>query len=605
MPRIRSKQILGETPTRPEHLTTKEFVENLISASGGTGGSSISIEDEYNPIISGVTVINFIGADVKTESAISGTVRRVNVYVPPPQYASHFNTSDGTTNASVTPYSTTSRYIALPTTEGNPYKVGSWSGGEIHNTIRNSVNNLTYSTTGNFSIFNNTSTTFTVVVQDANGTSSLSTHSLVITGNDIQTQNNITITVTNFTQDADKYKADISISINISSILPQGGRFNVRMTHNNSTDGIFTFTQNNIFRDRETLSAAMNGPLTITPSITPTIKQISGVYFYTTGTNWEVDLPDIDNINSRTYPTTQQLRITETNLYISENLNVHGEGGSYDEFVVGTWSRQHDTANAQYNKTDWTTDETNQTNWNHSTGDIEPTYATAELFDWNSIGTVNSNNYNYLIDTLSDISDRNSEMFRTENDPNYPRLQSDLTTPWDSNSPLLNVSTDGGNGLQILGDRLVYPQYNFTSYQPNTGSQPNYTSSSGDKVYYRLFETNGGANVSNGVIRLSDHNITETDLTTDNIIFEITVDNGTSWFIVNDDYIGGILTDGSGCRVDPSEYGLGTGSVDNNAIKFTLGQGGSSTFVHLKITYSSTATDKYIGGVDFIEGNWV
>jgi hypothetical protein len=206
----------------------------------------------------------------------------------------------------------------------------------------------------------------------------------------------------------------------------------------------------------------------------------------------------------------------------------------------------------------------------------------------------------YLIDTFQDASDRNSEMFRTETNATHPRLESDLSTPWDNTSSLGTV--DSGNGLQVLGDRLVYPQYNFGSYDPQAPSQPSYTGYSGDRYYYRAFETNG-ANVSNGVIQFSDHNLTEADLA--NIEFEISIDSGATWYTLGSQYIGGVLSDGSGCRVDVLEYGLGTGTTNPNALKFTLGTGGSATYVFLKITFTSTASDKYIGGIDFVEGNWI
>jgi len=561
----------------------------VITGTGGGTTTTLTIEDEYNEVLSGVTVINFIGLDVKAQSAISGTTRRVNVYIPTPTYVSHFNSTDGVNTTTVSPIATTSRYVALPTTEGTPYKIGDWVGGTTHPTIRNSVSTLLYSTVNNFNIFD-LSTTFTVTVYDANGSTSLATRTITLSGNSVSTLNNITITVTGWSTDSDRYKATISVSVAVGTILPNGGRFSVNLVHNNSTDGTYTFTQNNIFRDIETLAANINGTLTVLPQV-PVIKQISGVYFYDIGSQWHVNIPNINNLNSNSYPVTQQLRIDDTNLSISQTIDVHGEGGSYDTFSGGTWTRQYNTTAATYDKLNWTTSINDQTNWNHSTGNINANLATATIYDWTTISSVVSINYNYLIDTFTDLSSRNSEMFRTET---Y-RLESDLVTPWDET---FNLS--GGTGLQVLSDRLVYPQYSFIPYLPSgSTTQPNYSGLSGDKFYYRKFETNG-ATVSNGVIVFSDYNITESDLSTNNVKFEISIDNGVSWFNLNLPYIGGSLSDGSGCRINSGVYGLGI----NNSINFSLGTGGFSTYIILKITFTSSASNKYIGGIDITEGNW-
>ena len=561
--------------------------ETSVVITGTGGGTLLTIEDEGTLVSTGVTTINFIGADVRAQSG-GGSI--VNVYIPAPAYVSHFNATDGTTTTTVSPISTTNRWVALPNIEGSPYKVGNWTTGGIHSTIRNSVSPITYTSTNNFSILN-TSTTFSVTVYDANGTTPLATHSITLNGNSVQTLNNITITVTDWSTDADRYKATVSISVSISSILPQGGRFSILLRHTNGSDGTYSFTQNDIFRDTESLSVGITGSLTILPQ-SPTIKQISGVYYYTTGSQWHVNLPLINNLNSRSYPTTQQLRIDDTNLFINTTINAHGESGS---FSGGTWTKYHDTTGAIYDKLDWITDLTNNTNWNHTSGVADVNYATATAYDWTLSTTLLSANYNYLIDTYVDGSDRNSEMFRSED----LRLQNDLVTPWDN-----TVNLSGGTGLQVLGDRLVYPQYNFTPYLPSGNtSQPNYTTLSGDKDYFRTFQTNG-FDVSNGIIVFSDYNITEADLLSQDVLFDLSVDSGASWYSLNLPYTNPTMTDGSGCRTYSGEYGLGVGTTNPNALSFSLGYG-YSTYIIFRITFTASATSKYIGGIDITDGNWI
>ena len=572
-----------------------ETSETSIVISNG-GGSSLTIEDENNVVLTGVTVINFMGIGVAAQSAVSGTTRRVNVFIPPPEYVSHFNTTDGSTTATIPSISTTNRYVALPTIEGTPYKIGSWAGGTIHPTIRNNVTTLTYTTNGSFSILN-TSTTFSAILFDANGTSPLRSHTIILNGNGAVTVQNITITVSGWGVDSDRYKATVSVSIPISTVLVSGGRFSVRLTHNNGIDGTYTFSQNDMFRDTELTSVSLSGTLTVLPQA-PVIKQISGVYTYTTGTQWHVNLPNINNLNSISYPTTRQFSIDDTNFFISETINAHGEGGSFDTFSSG-WNRQFNNSGAIYDKLDWITDITDSTNWIHS-GGISNNLATATAYDWSLVSTKVSGSYNYFIDTFVDLSDRNSEMFRTEVNPSFPRLQSNLTTPWDETTGL-NV-TDGGTGLQVLADRLVYPKYDF-NYEPNISSQPNYVGLSGDKYYYRRFNTNGNT-ISNGRILFSDYNIVESDLLSNNVKFEITIDNGDTWYTLNVEYDGYPIVNGSGCRINPDLYGLGVGTINTNSLAFTLADG-FSDYLYLKITFTSSSSSKYIGGLDFVDGNWI
>jgi len=71
--------------------------------------------------------INFVGADVL--AAGSGTPGMVNVYIPPPTFASYFNTTSGTTNGecncNITTFTNTPR-ISKPTSEGSPFNTGGW-----------------------------------------------------------------------------------------------------------------------------------------------------------------------------------------------------------------------------------------------------------------------------------------------------------------------------------------------------------------------------------------------------------------------------------------------------------------------------------------------
>lgn len=581
MPQIRSKQIKGEYPVNPNDLTTKQYVEDLIR-SGST--SSLKIQDEGNDVLTGVTILNFIGTDV---TVLSDGTNKVNVFIPMPNYAPNFNTN-GSTIPNIITYN---RYISNPTSNGTPFDIGDWGGGTIQSTIRSNVSHLVYTTPSEFNIYNN-STTFTALVYGSNDSIILSENTIILSGNTINTLSNITLNVFDWSTDSDRYKANISVTIDIASILPQGGRFSIRLVHNNNGTE-YVFNQNNIFRDSETLTANISGNLDVYTGTTTHIKQISGVYFYTTNTEWVVNLNGIDYLNSRTYPITKQLLIIDNNFFCSSDLIVINGSG------LTSWTNSHDNSGASYRKNNWITDQINNTNWNGS--GLTNTYVTASIYDWSDsifVHSVSSINYNYLIDTFMDESDRNSEMFRTELG-SYPRLMSDCITSWDNTLSLDLI--DGGNGLQIIGDKLVYPQYNF-NYEPNILNQPNYTTFSGDRTYYRKFETNGFDSY-NLTILLGNHNITESDISSGDVKFEISVDKN-KWLNIRYEFF--VYDGGTSCRIESDVYNL----ILNDRLKVTFENfrpeysNNYTSFIYLKITYSDSVKDKYIGQIDIMGDYW-
>ena len=89
----------------------------------------VHIRDEGSPIGTFPT-LNFIGADIA--ALASGDPCVVDIYVPTPTFASHYNTNDGTT-VGVVSESGITRYnlrISSPTTPdaNNPYNTNGWAG---------------------------------------------------------------------------------------------------------------------------------------------------------------------------------------------------------------------------------------------------------------------------------------------------------------------------------------------------------------------------------------------------------------------------------------------------------------------------------------------
>lgn len=603
MPRIKSKQIIVSPPILPGDIISKEYLESVIVLSNKD--TFIISKDDVN-VSSGITYINFVGDGIKVEKN-NDISNGINVYVPSSYTISHFNTTDNITDSILRPlFNTTSRYITYPTSEGIPFKIGNWYSEPryIADTIR-IVQPLVYETNDYFSIYDK-NTTLNTIIYDADGLTEITTHQIIINGNIDITQNNIRYEIKNWEIDVDKYKSTLKVTIYIQNIIPNGGRFSIKITHNNGLDGIYDYIKNDMFRDAEFELISVGTDIVLSSTDNNIIKTVSGIKFLTIDSFLSVYIPNIDYPNSCSYPITSQLTIVGTNT--STNIiEINGEGNvipntNYETFDDYTWDRYYNISGTTFTKNDWLISIENQSNWDWGTSPnylnhIKNTHITIDYYDWGYIDSIISDNLLLLIDTFVDDSNRNYEMFRSE-----PfRLTSDMLT-WD-NTMSLNVY-DGGNGLQVLCDRLVYPRYNFTIYNSSYINQFDYEQSISDRYYYRIFQTNGKT-TSNGIIEFTDYYENFGQYFIDGLVeISLSIDNSISWFILNNEYGGGRLVDGSGCRIDSTDYSIDNGRIQTNAIRFTLGQNGSSDNVIMRIKYKYEAFLMYIGGIKIKDNYW-
>ena len=486
--------------------------------------------------------------------------------VPDPTFVSHFNTTDGTNTCTVSDVSTTSRLVSNPTTEGNPFKIGGWTAGTAHDCLH--TNAQAY-TTNNQCSFENTSSTIEVNIYDADGTTPLNTHTTAaITGNTDVTVDDIRIRVTSWAADSGKYKGIVTINFNIDTVISDGGRYSFEAIHHNGgTD--YSKTDTDIFSDTENLTAAITST-SIGENVAVLVRK-SGTYAYDTGSTFSTSITDIDDLNSRSYPTTQ-VNISGTE-YGLPALNL--QGGD----LTG-WTNAHDDDNDSYLKLDWTINTSNYF-LRTTTANIS-----ARTVDWANGSWVDSTNGSVMIDTYNDTSTRIFEDFTGESS----RLEDDFTTSWDSTQDL--TSYDGNDNLQVgEGSFLFYPVTDYGAYDPVAGSQPDYSAYSGDALYYREMYHTSTAH-SNGIFEYSG--VTEADITADDIIVEISLD-GTDWYNCNESYLGGALADGDGCRIDSGIYNM----TANDQLRFTLGAGGATAVgtggpsgwgILIRITMPDTST---------------
>ncbi len=278
--------------------------------------AGVHIKDE-GAAVGTYPTINFVGVDVLAED--SGTPGQVNVYIPTPTFASHYDTVDGTTDGRVgenTPRNTVR--ISTPTVEGTPFFTGGWAG----------TNQDAYNGTGisqNILITNGLVTGLSpsggdaniqIIVTDGGGNVISDNTSQALVGNftQITSDTHCSIQVTGYAQDTSKWKGRIQVSVNIPKVFQDaglsGGRYFIKtiMTTDTVTDGgnAYSYTQDDVFWDINDLggypsSPQINGNTSIVENTSSIIsKHLSGVEYYVGGSQFEVDVTDIDYLNSNT-----------------------------------------------------------------------------------------------------------------------------------------------------------------------------------------------------------------------------------------------------------------------------------------------------------------
>ena len=526
----------------------------LTGATGSSaGGGSLIVKDEGVQVgATGYTTMNFVGTDVLAED--SGTPGQVNVYIPTPTFLSHFNTTDGTNDASVDGNkSFSSPRISSPTTEGNPFQTGSapntsWAGSNRKSyDTPITTGKITYSTLNPCTGFSADATgdaKIVVRVYQADGLNILTGGTLDTSTTNALYQNQgfssgtgITINISNYGADLPtKFKASVQVIIDAGTILAAngftGGRYHVsiQMTTDTTTDGGNAYTYfgpggnssssyvaetNDVFFDTDPSTPNINGTTTIIESTTPAsilTKHLSGVEYYILNSQFELDVTDIDNFNANT-----QGRSTAA----VWNFRIQGqdyglptrqlEAWNLAYGSMPAWTNQFDVQNVAFIYDTWAI---NNTNYRFRNTDA---FAQANVYDpWDVGNTVNSTGASILVDTYSTTGNSNTlrerfddEQYRLERTGSYSAFNpaatltaTGLANQTGSSSPFCQACTVGSNVVQPHkffkdnGDSPSYGQLtgSLASYKPDkSGTNPDY-SGAGYQVtstYHRLFHTTG------------------------------------------------------------------------------------------------------------------
>lgn len=241
-------------------------------------------------------------------------------------------------------------------------------------------------------------------------------------------------------------------------------------------------------------SSAGNVVATVTSvdiGTTANTRQISGVYFYTTGTTFKVD-GTITNIVKNCYNTNIAAITAASGSFISSTSVAWNDatvtGLSNPPAITDTTATITDkvvTTLSNVRNTAATFTLTPSHPWRSATAD---TSTTAE----------HQSTAIFMIDSITATSTATAEYF---DDEAYRMNTSiDITTtsygsnpyPWDSTLSLVGADANHNTGLQTFNGSLKYPATNYSSGYLPTTSQPNYSGAAGSRTWLRYFTVGSG-----------------------------------------------------------------------------------------------------------------
>jgi len=294
----------------------------------------------------------------------------------------------------------------------------------------------------------------------------------------------------------------------------------IYMTHEGLASGTQTSNRVDIFFD----SDAGADPSTNVPTVVqnvPVYRWLSGVKFYDTGSTWKVDFIAFDAFN---------------NVYHTSNAPAVVQGWPgltatpieyFNTVVAGVSSPPVIGETMTVN--DWTLTQTaNQMSLD----------ARLDVFaqdPYAIYGSKTSLAENIMIFSYPTASTPLKEYFRDENyrllSGAYDTVPTTITGQWNSQN---NIHTyDGGAGLQVFMDKLVFPKIDHSTSLPS--GNPNYAPLGLEqhKYYYRAFKDTKLSRAQ-GTLRITG--VTKQQMLNGDIKVWIKIPSQTGWLSLNKDY---------------------------------------------------------------------
>lgn len=500
------QNITGTTPDTVYGINftgSSIYAENFYSGSTNlsdllsSSSSSLTIEDEGDNISSGSTnTINFIGTGVTAIQRSSGDGSVIDVYIPAFTSASHWGTNDGITNGTVSEneLSRSIKRISIPNGgEGSPFSTGGWGATDQSSSLFSS--NVIITSAEDTTGFGGDST-IEVIVYSGDGSIAESFTTPFIVGDSTFNLGNISVSINNFQTDTTRFKAKASVSVDIPSIFTNGGRYHIEVNHTTDsvTDGgnLYSFVQEDVFYDTQTNPVSVDSTSISETTNQVVTKHISGVEYYIIGSQFTVDVENLDFLNSNTIRTNHNLTLvgTDYNLLFFNDLSYSPNNG-----FISNYTQEDNSVGADYQRNDWSITLFNQRR-RSSTSTI--TAIAKDAWDEGN-DSVDSIEDSILIDTFSDNSTDLNETFNGES---QRYTNSGFTTNWDSTNSLSQ-----GDAL-VMGGQMIIPSTatltdgglnsDWSSFKPNiNGLNPDYTSLNGPSSFFRKFQVSNSDDLNN------------------------------------------------------------------------------------------------------------
>lgn len=482
-----------------------------------SSGSSLDVVDYITgETFSAVSTMIFRGGNVTvpvgvtaTGVSVTGPAPTVTVWIPAPSYVGYFNPT-----LYSAPYT---RYVSTPTTNGyyatagnsGYYGTGTWSSttdftASTSRDVINSSSSISAFTETEFACYNN-GTTMSFYVYNHDGSIVSSIVGYVLNSAGSTTSNYITLTVNSFSTDSDRYKANVTGTINVGSLFPNGGKFNWKIVHNNGegagvnnngsiTTGVYEYSKvTPIFYDNDgsVSSAKISGGVAFDEQ-TPTLVYYSGVAFYGIGSSFSFTASQIDLLNDITIPTTNQITLACTNLATSGSFAGYADGtkSGVGAAITG-WTLDWNKSGLTYSRT--LVVNTSSTyvpgySTNNTISSSAVSYVTGTIYDYGSVGSSQSTSRTMLFDTYSPSS---VTLLNNPLDSEVGRLSmSGVTTSGTSSfNSTLSLTASNTDELQYIFGRVIYPQTNFTAFYPRTNftASVNYSGLTGSSKSFTVY----------------------------------------------------------------------------------------------------------------------
>lgn len=481
---------------------------DIYATRSGIVPGSITFYDEET-LLGQSSEVQFLGIDVHAVKRNG----RICVYIPPVDLASSFNSSDGSTDATISSTSVSSRFLSNPL--GNVFSIGNLHSGDSVGATNSSQ--ISFSTSDYFSIDSSTGTYLFSRVENGDGNLIFNDISY-LTGDSQHIFGNTKVNITGFSEDSYKYKAKFSSIIDLQSLLPSGGLFSVYFTYSGTNTS--SFSQTGIFYDTNANTINSSSPV-VTSGIFASNKKISGIKYLTTGDSFNFYVSGINNLNYLTFLNPLGAIEPNTSFGIS-NFNL-------TPYNLSNWDANYNNSGSNFSGQK-SISRTSYRYFGYLNG---LSSVGCRFYDWINISYQYSSGLNLLIDTYGDSSSDYYEPFDGEN---YRTVSG--SGDWNSNSLL------SSNDLFVHNGKLQRQFGEWTGYIPYNNAV--YTGNNSTQYYFRGFKKDS-VTKTNGTFYING--VTETNLSNNHVILWISLD-ANNWYNCNLPWGGGSLNNGDGCRIN-------------------------------------------------------